>query len=200
MVLSINRRISEVVRVILLGTTGLVLLASPALAAFDVPDSCRAGRGTYNGQLTGEASYSTCILDGIEKINIRFVGDWAKQADYPGATAITYAELEFSDSGMYSVESNGRKDVKFTAQFGACGITGSWQILHPTNGDVEYSGTFDMPSTGAGILCDPNTNSSTGGGGGSSGGTCGLFGSGGLLMAAPMLLALRRARPQIEPR
>jgi len=181
----------------------VMCLAHPAAspAAFDIPDSCRAGTGTYSGSLTGEMEYSTCIVNGVEKIDLRFKGNIAKYGRFavpqPQLTALLYGSLDVSDSGMVVYEDflstiDDRK-VRFTAQFANCGITGTWEIFNDKTLATVYNGTFALSATGPGTVCDPafGHDAPVAGGGG---GTCGLFGGGGLLMAAPLFLTVHYRR------
>lgn len=152
-----------------------LFLVRDASAAFDVPDACRAGNGTYTGGLSGEVTYSTCLQDGVEKISIRFAGDFANEVGFPGTPATIFANRTPSDSGAIEIDSSSsRRRARITAQFGSCGITGSWEVIDPDTDDILFSGDFDASGTGAGINCDQNANAGGSSGGGS--GACGVFG------------------------
>ncbi|MCG8407600.1 MAG: hypothetical protein MI923_20580 [Phycisphaerales bacterium] len=164
--------------------------ASSAYAQFDVPDSCRAGEGTYTGDLEGTCSYTTCLQDGIEKLDIRFDGAWAvKTSGFPDVSAVTYTE-RVPDAGgaiVFSIRSpTTAADIResIDAQFGDCGIVGDWTMVDLRNNNETITGTFQINGTGRGEDCilEP------------SGGLCGTTGGVGLM--APLLAgaAVRRRR------
>ncbi|MBX3396550.1 MAG: hypothetical protein KF841_14405 [Phycisphaerae bacterium] len=163
--------------------------ANDLFAAFDIPDSCRAGKGTYTGALSGEVTYSTCLQDGIEKISLRFAGEFAGEVGFAGTPATIYANRTPSDSGAITIDSSSsRRRARIIAQFGSCGITGSWEIIDPDTDEVLFSGDFDATGTGAGINCDPQANAGGSTGGGS--GVCGALGGSMTLTVVSMAMTI----------
>lgn len=165
-------------------------LASPAKAVFDVPDACRAGSGTYNGELAGNFHYRTCVRNGIETLDLKFEGAFAHEHDYPNTPAIIFAERIPSDNGIIMITGNGRRDAVIVAQIGSCGISGSWTL---TDNDVEYSGTFNANGSGPGSPCTsssfPNASPATGG-------LCGATGSASLAATLGLCLVGRGIFPR----
>lgn len=159
----------------------VLCLTAASHAVYDVPDNCRTGSGTYSGELTGVFSYKTCIKDGVEVLDLKFEGDFAHEAVYPETPAIVFSRRAPSDTGEINIQSGaGRRSVTITSQFGACGITGTWQLK--SGNTVAFSGSFSATGTGPGQYCVISDNP-----GSAIGGLCGLFGSGLMLTAAPLV-------------
>lgn len=148
--------------------------AGPALATFEVPDSCRFGTGTYAGDLAGNGSdagwTTTTGLDRIDKVFVSMENQLARvYAD--SITSSAAADLVLQDDGSFTGEAyhnftGNRLQVQGT--FANCVMTGTWTltIIQADNDtyakDTVLHGTFEIQSAGSG-------------GGGSTVSPCGLL-------------------------